>query len=388
MFNILGKIGRAIWSGTEGLAAYRAAGRESVNILKQFATDRISTQNLRYIYSGVGTSSMSRRVGLAGTFLGGSLLTGKIIENREQQLRAYYGNEYYDMEFKNAASGLTKGVMFGGMALGFQAAIGKDPISRTLNSFSLRFGKGRSYGSLLKGSGSNIDNLDIITKKIDAQKNEIARLKNIDKTKLKPEKLARIEKIIEGRNKAVNVLQRVRSNAAMAYRTPRLDILHPFQQMISGKESLPYAGARFAGGLGRVSMYTGMLGFTGFSEGPVVPTIGIAGMTVGMGAAITRSFIKNPFKKGFTASPELAKGIVKESTEVASSGFLGKLASSTLVGAVGAVGGAYLGSKMTDNVTGFAEGDITSFNQRSMTQKMNYSTAGLVQALHNNNRRF
>ncbi len=53
---------------------------------------------------------------------------------------------------------------------------------------------------------------------------------------------------------------------------------------------------------------------------------------------------------------------------------------------VGAVGiGGYIGYRNTTrNPNPAAEGNITSFNENSVVSKMNWSTAGLVQALHRN----
>jgi hypothetical protein len=58
----------------------------------------------------------------------------------------------------------------------------------------------------------------------------------------------------------------------------------------------------------------------------------------------------------------------------------------TSVGVAGA--GGYAGYLVASRPTNAAaEGTITSFDQRNALQRMNYSTAGLVQALHNINRR-
>lgn len=66
---------------------------------------------------------------------------------------------------------------------------------------------------------------------------------------------------------------------------------------------------------------------------------------------------------------------------------------SHLLGFAGSVaaasGGAYAGWKLASNVNApAAEGNITGFDQGSPTSRMNYSTAGLVQALYKNRKQY
>lgn len=102
-------------------------------------------------------------------------------------------------------------------------------------------------------------------------------------------------------------------------------------------------------------------------------------------SAIGKKFIKNPYGKNFSG---IKPPVVAKKEAGYSSGIMGSLASSLGFTIAGVGGGIALGIGTNEYKHTFAEGDITSMDQRSTTQRLNYSTAGLVQALHNNSRRF
>lgn len=401
LFNVLSKL---VTSGTKGLAEYRAMSKAVSN----FTLNNIGNKELRAAISGFGTSSMLQRGVLAGGYLGGSVVANTLIDIGEERLRSYYGNETYDREIGGGASSLKTAASLLGLGSAFSAVLGKDIISRSINSYSFNFGKGRDAAKLLGkyNSSNTISQLDHISKEISFRQ---ARLKRRTPTANNPtgfkrpvaafdanfigpvsprqsrHTALRKDYSINKEKRIISDLQSARKNVAFAARAPRLDIINPIIRGVKGQDAPAYAAARGIMGVGRLSFYGGMIGLTGLIGESAAPLLGIAGVSAIGVSAIGKKFIKNPYGKNFSG---IKPPVVAKKEAGYSSGIMGSLASSLGFTIAGVGGGIALGIGTNEYKHTFAEGDITSMDQRSTTQRLNYSTAGLVQALHNNSRRF
>lgn len=102
-------------------------------------------------FAGIGGSSPQRRLGTAAAYLLGGGLTSKYIEHAADEKRAYYGQSRYDSYYGGAASALSGTASLAGMWYGGFALLGRDPISRGINS--AKYLKAR--GGLARGRASN-----------------------------------------------------------------------------------------------------------------------------------------------------------------------------------------------------------------------------------------
>jgi hypothetical protein len=446
LFNVLSKL---VTSGTKGLAEYRAMSKAVSN----FTLNNIGNKELRAAISGFGTSSMLQRGALAGGYLGGSVVANTLIDIGEERLRSYYGNETYDREIGGGASSLKTAASLLGLGSAFSAVLGKDIISRSINSYSFNFGKGRHAAKLLGkyNSSNTISQLDHISKEISFRQARLKRrtptadnptgfkrplfhndtFKGYDANFMGPvsprhsrHTALRKDYSIDKEKRIISDLQSARRNVAFAARAPRLDIINPIIRGVKGEDAPAYAAARGIMGVGRLSFYGGMIGLTGLVGESAAPILGIAGVSAIGVSAIGKKFIKNPYGKNFSGASKtnklLGKAPPRPSTNITvddpnynpkdpygysafaeytyrkfmqkeagyGSGIMGSLASSLGFTIAGVGGGIALGIGTNEYKHTFAEGDITSMDQRSTTQRLNYSTAGLVQALHNNSRRF
>ena len=132
-------------------------------------------------------------------------------------------------------------------------------------------------------------------------------------------------------------------------------------------KSFTSKAASFMVGASRVSTWTSMVSAPSYFTGTSILTTAVGGTLaagavsgLGLGAiAIGKSGVNPSHLLGFAGS----------------------------VGA--AAGGAYAGWKLASNVNApAAEGNIVGFDQGGPTSRMNYSTAGLVQALYKNRKQY
>ena len=282
-----------------------------------------------------GGSSIKQRALIGGGFFGAASLTGSYYDAVERQLSAYYGEEKYQEQFAAGVSGRKGMATFALKVQGFMGLLGRDLISRSMNT-SKYFTAAKSR---LIPVGSKYE-------------------QPINMGTLKPQRGVR------------RTIYKVNPNYT-GYRgkygdMPRL-------------------------GLGTLALGAGFAlnEYAGTEVSPFA--LGIVG--AGVSSLVTTLLGARKFSKmavGVKGDPARARefGLVGKAGTKEESKFIRKrlAMTATIMGggfAAGAVHGATRNAPL-------AEGNIIDFSRHneSGVQRMNFSTAGLVQALHRSNSRY
>jgi hypothetical protein len=296
-------------------------------------------------------SSWKGRVGRGLSYFAAGQGASSYIQFAADERRNYYGDKGYEQRFGSGADTLSGSAEAVGLYYGIFGALGRDPISRIKNTGMLKYARhqNRVHAKVTgKVTGRlNAKSSDILGR--DPHYGAGPKLVQGRRTFPRPghEYGDRARFVNEpSKNRRIGALtSQYKSHSPEAIKkladTPRAGIVRPLA---------------WASVLGMPSGHAGeAMGWLGENAGA---SAGVVGAGIG----------------GFAAGYAITK--------------MG--ASKSLIGA-GVIGGAgYMGYRTAsrDN-NAAAEGTITSFDRynSSGVGRMNFSTAGLVQALHNNNRR-
>lgn len=348
------------------------------------------------------------RIPLAAGYLGLGAAGASVVGIEANERRNYYGESRYNSYYGRGAEGLMGTYMGFGMFYGSMALLGKDPVSRVRNTASF-FTKDifRIHPEIGKAASGTVNAFSSGVRSIGrgissgASKLKAEYTRYMDKrffNSLPPQKLL---KYPNGRPLSGHERRRVKREAIQkrfaqrdrfvedesAYRTwaPRarkkpvrtqapLGPLEETNIRFAGGIGMGYPkglankGMSLIAGLGRLSAWHGMITgagvLSGLPEG--LPFLEILGGTLAVGAMSA-----------------VGVGGVAVARSAEFSKLAGFAASTTVAG-----GAAYLGYRVGSRSNSpAAEGNITSFEHgTSPVSRMNFSTAGLVQALHNNRR--
>jgi len=295
-----------------------------------------------------------QRGALAATYLAPTIAFNKYVSDFEERKRNYYGDERYEEYYGSGASGL-KGlsILVGGM-LTAQALLGRDPISRFITEGKHLTAKARLFSpkralsrqqkelTFAEKEISKIeDELGGIMGVAAARKGqpvvEITKEQNVKKLGRIGELKARSDKLRPAVEQLTSSVKEAEQKVTELAKQPR--VLTPF-----------YAA--------RIASYSAA--YFGVNSG----STGIAGTAVGLAAGIG--------VLGLGSAIHAAGG--KTATAVAAAASYGMYKSATTI---------------KENMP--AEGtiiDVSMGNEPSGVSKMNFSTAGLVFALHQANRKY
>jgi hypothetical protein len=286
-----------------------------------------------------GGSSIGRRAGTAaGFYLAGQATTG-YIDTFAQELEGYYGTERYERKFGTAAETVSGAV---GFYFNLQAAmglLGRDPITRMGNSMRYGGAKGRLAGAErsfaehpgrrgITGQGNRVD-----------------------------PKYGMASPVGPGRE-----LQSARGAMAAARDVPRMG----YRGILTGA-AMGAAAAGVGDGFGVLS--AAVLGST---LDIMLPIMKFGGKAVG-----TRKDIARTREFGMRGASNVKEGAFIAKRLGMTAGIMG---GGALVG--GAIAATNNNNLQEGNIIDFRKGNDQGVN------RMNFSTAGLVQALHKNNRRY
>lgn len=284
------------------------------------------------------TDSLSQlvyRPMMAMGYMGAGFGASALIQHAASNRRAYYGNSRYDSYYGGAADQLSNAAKGIGLWYGFHALRGADPITRTKNSFS--------YWTTDRGLLRSPDQI-----RRGLIRSELRRSGTVSQ--------AAKTNIRSAMSQAYGPMR-----ATMVRNMPKIGIL-------SAPAANGFVDQILARGPGvaRAVTWAGMMGMAGGH----VP-IGIG--TLGIAAA-----------GGLLGVTAIAGGAGAMALGARGSHMLGFGMSAGITAAAGY--GGYLVGSGTGRAA--SEGNIQSFDTGSVVSRMNFSTAGLVQALHNNNRKF
>lgn len=378
-----------------GSNAFRKADSTISSAVGKGITSKYSYNNARRISALLGTSSIGRRVTLSSGYLGLAYGANSLTDIGVENAQARYGSRF-NSEFGDGGSHMKSMTGFLGLYFGSQALFGRDFISRGMNTYDFRFkgGKKRLQEGINRSSPEkNYKRYIDLKAEKRTLKREIAGAKGtsnvyelngnkVDAATFISDRTARLSST----SNKLKVVNRRMSEFQSALGSPRNaidDILgtvidRPMYQ--SARHLAPsYSSTRALGATGRGLTFGAAIGIMSMS-GPETVAFAGAGV-IGMGFGATGA-IKNKANKRAMMRPI---GVQENATQAASSSFLGEAAVGFGIGSIGAIAGIGLGLHMSDVRNNVAEGNITSMDQRSNIHKLNYSTAGLVQALHRNN---
>ncbi len=358
-------------------------------------TSKYSYNNARRISALFGTSSIGTRLALSSGYLGAAYGASQLTNIGVENLQAQYGSRFRT-EFGDGASHMKNMTGLLGMYFGTQALFGRDFISRGLNTYDFRFrgGKRRLQEGILNSKPEkNYNRYNQLKADRRVLKKEIAEARGtsnvyelngnkVDSATFISDRLNRLKRT-DLKLKSVNAKMSQFQSDLGAPRNAIDDILGTVidrKMYQSAKHLAPsYSSTRSLGATARGLTIGSAIGVMSLS-GPDALAWASAGV-IGMGLGAT-SALRNKVNKRAALKPI---GVQDSSVQAASSSFLGEAAIGFGVAALGATAGIGLGLHMSDVRNSVAEGNITSMDQRANIHKLNYSTAGLVQALHRNN---
>ena len=296
-----------------------------------------------------GGSSIKQRALIGGGFFGAASLTGSYYDAVERQLSAYYGEEKYEEQYAAGVRTRKGMATFALNVQGFMGLLGRDFISRGINSARYLTGSKNKFMSLGTTTAPHSTNIRY-TKRLSSKTGKMT-VTGITPTSTT---LARSTK--------VGLNPKYRGNYGDI---PRL-----------GLGSLAF-------GVGMATTeYTGVSPFA----------MGAAGAGVG---ALANTLLRGgkKFSKmtvGVKGDPARARefGLVGKAGTKEESKFIKK----RLLMTAGIMGGGFVagGVQGSTRNASLPEGNIIDFSRHneSGVQRMNFSTAGLVQALHRSNSRY
>lgn len=285
-----------------------------------------------------GGSSIKQRALIGGGFFGAASLTGSYYDAVERQLSSYYGEEKYEEMYAGGVRGRKGMATFALKAQGVMGLLGRDLISRGMGSAKYFSKVGQSVSAkraALKGREYISPSGDVLP--------------------TSPRKF----------NYAREFRNEMKFGVGKDINTPRL-------------------------GLGAVGFGVGM-GLSASDIGVSPFAVGALGGAIGIGMSTLRG-ASNVTRMSVGVKGDLARarefGLVGKAGTKAESSFIKKrLAMTAGIMAVGVGAGAGLG--LSHNAP-LPEGNIIDFSRHneSGVSRMNFSTAGLVQALHRSNSRY
>lgn len=299
------------------------------------------------------------RGGLAATYLGAGFGVSAYAEHVGEEKRNYYGEERYNSYYGNAAESISGAAKLAGMYYGLGAVMGRDPINRGLNTFRHLKAKGANRLNAAQNYMANrAANKRIGGKAADIRSREPHYWLSGDRNRSYKHR---------PRNKLSNITERARyvNEEALPGRMSSRSRKDPYSlEDIKKLKQTPRLGLRHLALYGSTALGAGWS--SSMAENSASNLMGTA-----IGAGVVGAAGLTTFGLGYGAYKLGGKSMLQ---------------GSAVMGAAGAAG--YMAAVRNNNPT--AEGTITSFDKynESGVSRMNFSTAGLVQALHNNNRRF
>lgn len=318
-----------------------------------------------FSYSGIGT-----RIGLTSAYMGAGTAASALLGSFESQQRSYYGEERYNQYYGSGAS-FAKNIVFGATAYtAFGGVLGRDPLTKLFNTTAAYGGK-----AIGKGAGM-LDTMFIANNRtsfrvMSQSRGTLARMPEAPRfsSVLDRSKFQNTKKY----NKAVSNLRKKGTPLTELLGEEGYTLLQGPNVRFGKKGALsktsdyfnkvgekymnsPKFGYLAAFGVAAYSGGTSLLSVTLEQAGP----IGVAGVA----ASIPATYLAGAIHK--------AKGTVP---------------AAITLGAMAATYGSISRIKKSQ----VAEGTITDMSYASApsaVSKMNFSTAGLVQALHSANRKY
>lgn len=437
--SLLGKLATGLLFGKEGLGRYVPSGGNILSSMsRQFKqadqtvssaigkaiTSRARYGNVRRMSALMGTSSIGSRIGLS-TIYGAAAIGGiGLMDIGMENARAQYGDRYSTEFGSGGAYGKSISGLIG-MYFGIQALFGRDFISRAKNTIAWRSGgrdavlakvsgwKQNSKTNILAFSRSRKPTIESQHARLMSLKKESSILaKEISEAKgtsnvyelpeftgtpgfsdSRPASRVDAATFVQDRsnrlnsiNKRIRATNRTLSSFQSQIGAPRNAIDDIFGAFADRslyrkiKATAPsYGSARALAATSRALALGGMVGWLGMDPQyaiTAVTTAGASGLLAGATGHVSKKILSRSITKPI--------GVEAGSVRAASGSFLGEAAMGAAIASVGAAAGIGLGLHMSDIRNTVAEGNITSMDQRSNIHKLNYSTAGLVQALHRN----
>lgn len=288
---------------------------------------------------------LNRLLPAAGFYAAGQI-GGAIIENRAEMQRAYRGRESYDAMYGTSAQTAASIVRGAGTFLGIQSLLGINPVQEGIATVK-KFKKFRKAAAVAK------------------------RAKRLS-TMQKVSEVAASEKYLKPKGISILTADYVHPSGTMFRQFPGSSV-----PVNLGSK----AGETFVKGKAKALKTATKRMESIIKFGPNFLTA--AGVTAGAGVAAGALYAP-----GLTAIVALAPEVAKAFPITRAAGrFVARYPVSSMLG-VGALGaGAAIGMSRTHYPA--AEGNISdvSYGRESATTKLNYSTAGIVQSIHNNRRR-
>lgn len=420
--SLLGKLATGLLFGKEGLGRYVPSGGNILSSMsRQFKqadqtvssaigkaiTSRARYGNVRRMSALMGTSSIGSRIGLS-TIYGAAAIGGiGLMDIGMENARAQYGDRYSTEFGSGGAYGKSISGLIG-MYFGTQALFGRDFISRAKNTIAWRSGGKQRLMSSLDGNTierqhSRLTSLKkergVLAKEISEAKgtsnvyelpeftgtpgfSDSRPASRVDAATFVQDRSNRLNSI----NKRIRATNRTLSSFQSQIGAPRNAIDDIFGAFADRslyrkiKATAPsYGSARALAATSRALALGGMVGWLGMDPQYAITAVTTAGAS-GLLAGATGHVSKKILSRSITNPIGVEAGSVR----AASGSFLGEAAMGAAIASVGAAAGIGLGLHMSDIRNTVAEGNITSMDQRSNIHKLNYSTAGLVQALHRN----
>ena len=289
-------------------------------------------------------SSWHGRIGRGLSYFAAGQGASAIITHKADEVRNYYGDKSYDSQFGSGAETLAGTASAIGTYYGVFALAGRDPMARIKNTFKLSSAKHQNrihakVSGRLNARASNI----------------LGREDHHTLLYTGPQRAFRFKR------KPTEILTRGRhvNEDSMNRRINKYKLHSPDD--IKKLADTPRADPL------RLMMWAS---WTGLLPGATQGTTSWIGETIGATAGVGASVVG-----GFAAGYAITK--------------MG--ASKSLIGTAVMGGAGYMGYRTaTRDNNAAAEGTISSFDRYNDTgvSRMNFSTAGLVQALHNKNRRY
>jgi len=322
---------------------------------------------------------LNRLLPAAGFYAAGRL-GGALIENRAEMQKSYLGEEEYTSKYGTSAQTAASIVRGAGTFLGIESLLGVNPVQGTIAGFkqfkqfrkaSAVFKRARrreaTYAKISRPASPTATAPLRPTAKVRAsrraeaaarsgrnQRNRTARrqdqLNRRKDTKLRSRTGPGSQQEFLNRGSIVpRSPQRKYAQTRLARAEKRLESTATY---LRGVNSTPLATAAVVGAVGTI----------GLSQADTPFGLGVTAGALGLGLSIT----------------PLGKGIGK---------FVSKYPAESLAGVGALTAGAAIGMRRSHYAS--AEGNIedVSYERESATSKLNYSTAGLVQSIHNNRRR-
>jgi hypothetical protein len=311
-----------------------------------------------------GNASIKGRIGRSAMYFTGGTIASKYIEAKADEARNYYGDERYTSRFGSGKETLSNSAFGLGAWFAIGGLTGRDPIVRMMNSSKLYSAKASNFMTRM-GARRDVRRNSRVSDRLHRRADSI-RGREDHHTLVYQDHMQPGKKRYRDRNKKTTpILSRSRyvNEDALQRRidsrsvTPRAERYSPDD--IKNLSKVPRVGPL------QVLSWSTMAGIGAqgtssyISQGTVTAPVAVAG----------------GFAAGFAATNMISKFGVGRSALGAG-----------IIGTAGYAG--YLAGERNNNPA--AEGTIQMFERHneSGVRRMNYSTAGLVQALHNNNRKF